>query len=416
MGNKRSDVIIIGGGVIGLASALYAARAGAEVTLLERGEVGSGASSGNAGFVVPSFFSPLASPGTVAEGLRYLPDPEGPFGIRWRLEWEFWSWLVRFLRYCNRRCYEQAVAVFQELNREGVEAHLELAEEGGAEYEFSRKGLLFVYTDPERLARGRETAAKAAVKGFESRFLSGEEVRAVEPLIGPGVIGGIHYLDDAALNPAAFVAWLARRAGELGVKIVTQTEVYGFVTHGRKVGRALTTKGEFAAEQFVLAGGAWLGQMARWLGVRLPLEGGKGVSLTFPKPEPAPRQPLLLDEVHAAVSPMASALRLTGLMYLAGTDLSLDRRRVRGVHRAAIRYVPSLAGLKPVEVWRGLRPCAPDGLPVIGRLRPWTNVIAAGAHNTKGICLGPITGRYVARLLNGESLGGLEATLSPNRF
>jgi len=178
----------------------------------------------------------------------------------------------------------------------------------------------------------------------------------------------------------------------------------------------LTTKGEFRANQVVLATGAWTSLLGRYLGIRIPIEGGKGISQTFRSPGVDFPQPLILGEHHVAVSPLADALRVTGLLELAGTDLAISPRRVRGIRHAAGRYIPVLRDMKPDEVWRGLRPCTPDGLPLIGRLKNWRNVIIAGGHDTKGMTLGPLTGSYVAGLLSGQPLPDFGKHLGPERF
>jgi D-amino-acid dehydrogenase len=249
-----------------------------------------------------------------------------------------------------------------------------------------------------------------------SEVLSGDEVRSVEPAAGRAVIGGIRYITDAGLHPARFVEWLARQAAAWGVRFMTQTEVFAFHQGRNRVNSVFTTKGEFKAEQVVLAGGAWLAPLGRLLGVAVPVEGGKGISQTFSNPKMNVRQPLILEEHHVAVTPLLSALRITGALELSGLDMALGAERVRGIHRSAGMYLPLIGPLHPSEVWRGLRPCTPDGLPLVGRLQSLNNVIIAGGHDTKGMTLGPLTGQHVTRLLAGQSIGDFEQKLSPSRF
>jgi D-amino-acid dehydrogenase len=197
---------------------------------------------------------------------------------------------------------------------------------------------------------------------------------------------------------------------------MTQTEVFDFRLGRSRVNSVLTTKGELQAEQVVLAAGAWLAPLGRRLGVSLPVEGGKGISQTFSRPKMNVRQPLILEEHHVAVSPLSSALRITGALDLSGLDLTLNAERVRGIHRSAGLYLPLVQPLRPSEIWRGLRPCTPDGLPIVGRLQSLNNVIVAGGHDTRGMTLGPLTGQHVTRLLAGQSFRDYEAMLSPARF
>lgn len=416
MSQKQADVLVVGAGVVGLSVAYYAASAGAKVVVLEKGEVGAGSSSSNAGLVVPSFFEPLPGPGAIGEGLRHLFDQQGYFGIHFRPDLRLMYWLARFARHCNRREFYRHSELFMRLNREGVQVHLELARLGGREYHFSQKGLLYLFLSAKRFIKGREKAARAMDSGLASQVFSADEVRDVEPAAGRAVIGGIRFLTDAGLDPAKFLEWLARQAAAWGVRVMTETEVFDFQLGRNRVNAVLTTKGEFRGEQVVLAGGAWLAPLGRRLGANLPVEGGKGFSQTFLKPGMNVRQPLILDEHHVAVSPLANALRITGALELSGLDLTINPDRVRGIHRSACRYLPLIEPLHPSEIWRGLRPCTPDGLPLVGRLHSLNNVIVAGGHDTKGMTLGPLTGQYVTRLLAGQSIGDFEHRLSPGRF
>lgn len=416
MSQKQADVLVVGAGVVGLSVAYYAASAGAKVVVLEKGEVGAGSSSSNAGLVVPSFFEPLPGPGAIGEGLRHLFDQQGYFGIHFRPDLRLMYWLARFARHCNRREFYRHSELFLRLNGEGVQVHLELARLGGREYHFSQKGLLYLFLSAKRFIKGREKAARAMDSGLASEVFSADEVRDVEPAAGRAVIGGIRFLADAGLDPAKFLEWLARQAAAWGVRVMTETEVFDFQMGRNRVNAVFTTKGEFRGEQVVLAGGAWLAPLGRRLGVNLPVEGGKGFSQTFLKPGMNVRQPLILDEHHVAVSPLANALRITGALELSGLDLTINPDRVRGIHRSACRYLPLIEPLHPSEIWRGLRPCTPDGLPLVGRLHSLNNVIVAGGHDTKGMTLGPLTGQYVTRLLAGQSIGDFEHRLSPGRF
>jgi len=416
MSDRRADVIVIGGGVVGLSTAYYASLNGAKVLVHEKGQVGEGASSGNAGLVVSSYFEPLPGPGVIGEALKHLANPEGFFGIRPCLDVSFLAWLARFWKSCTSRDFAERSRILAELNKEAMKAHLDLAAVGGSDYEFTRKGLLYLYLTEAGLQKARARASVADGFGLKAEILSKDEARSMEPAAGERVVGGVRYLSDAALNPLLFVEWLAAKAREAGAVLLPRCEAYGFRTSGKRVHTVLTTKGEFRADQVVLAAGAWLKGLGKMFGVHLPVEGGKGISQTFYRSGWSVRQPLILGDYHVAVSPLAGAVRVTGLLELSGTDLSLSRRRVKGIRKAAGLYLPAFREKEPDEVWRGLRPCTPDGLPLLGRVAPWRNLFVAGGHDTKGMTLGPLTGRSVSRLLEGKGIGSLQKELSPDRF
>lgn len=414
--SQKTDVVIVGGGVVGVSAAYFLARKGTGVLLLEKGEIASGSSYGNAGLVVPSFHSPLPTPEVLFKGLSFLLDKEGPLRIKPRLDLGFMSWMWRFVRSCTRAHYHKAVEAFSRLNREGLIVHKELAALGADEFEFDQRGLLNLFLTEKALAQALKEADGLGRYSIFPRPLSAEEVREFEPACAPEVKGGLYYEEDCSFRPADFVRWLAAQAKEAGATIMTHAEVFGFGTDRGRVRSVRTTRGEFRGDSFILAAGAWQPVLTGLLGKRIPVEGAKGYSLAFPLPRLCPSRPLILEEKHIAVTPYHDFLRLTGILDLTGLNMFLDPKRLDLVPAQAEEYLPSLKGLKAGEVWQGLRPCSPDGLPIMGRLSPWKNLFVAGGHDTKGMSLGPLTGLYLSRLLSGRSLDGMEKILSPDRF
>lgn len=409
---READVLVIGGGVVGVSSAWYLASRGRGVTLLDRGGIASGCSHGNAGLVVPSHSIPLAAPGVLGKGLRWMCDPGSPFYIKPRLDLDLALWLWRFVRSCRRDRVRRAIPLLRDLSRASLALFEALAV--GTEFGLTKRGLLLVYRSARGFEEGREEAHVLSEAGLAVRVL--EAPRDLVPALREGTAGGVHYLEDAHLDPLRFVRQIAARAERKGVEILTEAEVLGFGRSRGRIETVRTRRGDFRPAEVVLAAGSWSPQLARGLGLRIPIQPGKGYSVTAPSPPDPPRIPLILCEARVAVTPIGNLLRFAGTMELAGMDLSINRRRVEAIRRAARKYLSGADGLESAEVWRGLRPCTPDGLPVLGRPAGFANLIVAAGHAMIGLSLGPVTGLVVSQMACGERPPFDLSLLSPDRF
>jgi D-amino-acid dehydrogenase len=408
-------VVVIGAGVVGVCSAYYLARAGARVTLVDQGDVAAGSSYGNAGLVVPSHSIPLAAPGVWWRGLKWMGDPESPFYIRPRPDPALARWLWRFRRACTAAHVQRALPLLRDLHYASLALFRELAGADGLDFGFRQEGVLGLYRTPAGLAEGVHEAERLESAGLPARVLDGVAARALEPAVAPDVLGAVLFPDDARLVPDRFVRGLAGVAVSLGVRLRTGTEVLGFRTAGGRIVAVETTRGDLVPDEVVLAAGAWSPGLGRSLGLALPVEPAKGYSVTFAHPPTPPRRPLLCGEARVAVTPMDDTLRFAGTLELAGLDLSIDRRRVAALVRGASRYLAT-PPTEVREVWRGLRPCTPDGLPIVGRPARPANLVVATGHAMIGVSLGPITGQIVAGLAQGRPPGLEIALLRPQRF
>jgi D-amino-acid dehydrogenase len=408
-------VAIIGGGVVGLCAALYCAQRGWQVTVVERnGERRDGCSYENTGMVVPSHFVPLAAPGMVALALRWMWNPASPFYVKPRASWDLVDWGFKFWRAASAQRVRRAAHLLRDLSLASRECFAELAAQQD-DFELENRGLLALCKTRHALEEEAKVAELARELGIAAEVLDEEQTAAREPGVRMDVAGSVYYPGDDNLAPDRLMASLERRSG---AKFLWNTQVTGFRTRQGTIQAVQTPRQEIEADEFLLCAGSWSAQLAQQLRVRLPMQPGKGYSLTLPRPRQAPRHCAVLSEARVAVSPINGALRFGGTMELAGLNEEINPVRVRGIAEAASRYYPQFtpedfAGIRP---WRGLRPCSPDGLPYIGRPRALSNLVVATGHAMLGVTLGPITGRLCAQILSGEQPDVDVVLLSPDRY
>ena len=413
---NRTDVLVIGGGVIGVCCAYYLAMAGRDVTLVEKSEISSGCSYGNAGLVVPSYSIPLAAPGVIAEAIRYMLGKDSPFYIRPRFDSELIRWLWWFQRSSKEAIVRKAIPVLRDLIRASLSLYEQLSAIDGFDFGYQRNGLLVVARSRHGLEEMKKEADLLKEYGIDSKGLDPAEVHKLEPTLLPSLCGGILFPEDAQLLPAEFVRGLAGVVEGLGVKVKTSTEIEELEIHGRRISRVKTNKGNFQPDEVVLAAGAWSPALTRKLALNLPIQAGKGYSVTVEGQAESPQIPLSFREAKTLASPMNGKLRITGILELAGVDLSISQRRVNVILRAAGRYLAHFKGLRVHEVWSGLRPLTPDGLPVVGRPREFENLLLATGHGMLGMSLAPVTGQLIAQLVCGGTSSINLSCLSLDRF
>lgn len=402
MSGSRNDVLILGGGVIGLASALLLLRAGRSVTVLEQNLVGSGASHGNCGTITPSHL-PLHAPGTLAKGLKWMLKPDAPLRIKPSLDPALLAWLLRFARNCNAEAF-RATAVTKARLLLASRARLALlVRDETLRCEFEDSGTMYVYRDARSFEKAAADAALLAELGVPCVSFDGAAIRAKEPALNDAVVGGHWHPEDARLRPNAYVAELARAVRGLGGVIREQTRIEGLKVERGRVAAVATTQGEFVGDDVVFALGAWSPKLGRTLGLKLPIQPGKGYSITYTRPGRAPVIPLVLKECSVCVTSWASGYRLGSTMEFAGYDSSLNRRRLDALARGAAEYLVEPVGPAIEEEWYGWRPMTPDDLPIIGRAPGLENLLLATGHGMLGVSLSAITAQLVSELVTGRA-------------
>ncbi len=417
MSGKR--VVIIGGGVIGLSTAYYAAERGHNVVVIDRGaQTFPGCSYGNAGMITPSHFVPLATRGNVRAGLRWMFDAESPFHLRPRLDSGLIGWSWKFYRAANDEQVERASPLLLDLNLRSRKLFTELAKEWGDDFGLTERGLLIVCATEHGLEEERHATEFAHRLGLAAEVLTAERIAKMEPEMTMSITGGAYYPDDAIFAPARFMGRLISKVKERGVELRWNNELTGFERSNGKVTAARTTKGAIEGDEFVVATGSWSPAIVRDLHLKLPMQPGKGYSLTVGHPKQRPTRGMILAEGRVAVTPIGETVRFGGTMEIAGLDESIRDARVRGIVKSVCRYFPAFTpdDFRGIEPWAGLRPCSPDGLPYIGRFARFSNLSAATGHAMMGMSLGPITGKVMAGILSGERPSIDLQMLSPDRY
>ena len=402
MSPTRNDVLILGAGVIGLACAHALLKAGRGVTVIDQGRIGGGASHGNCGTITPSHAEPLAVPGTVKKALRWMFTRDAPLYVKPRLDFELFAWFLRFAHRCNEPDVQRATAARAQILNTSRKLLADLVANEGLACEFEERGTLYAYrTEAGQEADLRHERVLAEI-GIPTRRLNRAEMQAREPSLRDEVIGGLLHPHDAHLRPDKYAAELARRVRELGGTIIEQCRVDGFVREGDLVTHVSTSQGYMAADEVVLALGAWSPLVAHQLDLRLPVQPGKGYSITYSRPSICPSTPLVLRERSVCVTGWSSGYRLGSTMEFSGYDDSLNRLRLDALRRGAAEYLREPEGPAVIEEWFGWRPMTYDDLPIIGRAPRSVNLMLATGHGMLGVSMSAATGLLVCELMTGR--------------
>ncbi|WP_430907578.1 NAD(P)/FAD-dependent oxidoreductase [Maribacter sp. 2-571] len=395
------EVLVIGGGIVGLSSAYFLHKQGCKVTVVDKSAMNSGASFVNAGYLTPSHIIPLAAPGMISMGLRMMFNAASPFYMKPRWDIDFFKWARYFHRSSTEQKVAKAIPVIKDINILSQRLYHEIRDSGDlGDFQLEQKGLLMLYQKEASFEHEMEVARKAAFLGLEVTNLDRAALAALEPDIEINAKGAIHYKCDGHTTPGEIMPKLIAYLKRVGVSIRTNEEVEHFGFSNKKITSVRTNKGVFAPEAVVLAAGSWSGLLAKQLRLKLPLQAGKGYRINVKRPTGI-RFPAILMEAKMAVTPMAGFTRFAGTMEFSGINTKIRKERVMALAKGANRFYPQLQVLpeEREDAQTGMRPVSPDGLPYIGKTGTYDNLVIATGHAMMGWSLGPATGKIIAQLV-----------------
>lgn len=411
-------VTIVGAGVIGLCSAYYLQKEGYEVTVIERGDITDGCSFGNMGYISPSHFIPLASPGIIAEGIRHMLSSSSPFYIKPRLNWDLLQWGYHFWRNCNAASVKRNAPHLNNILHLSRYLINDMRDEIGDTFEMEEIGCLMMCKQEKTLQHEFHLADDAEKFGLQVERLRRNEVQQLETDVEVDVAGAVLFKDDCHFDPGKMITALKKHLESNGVRFQLHTTVTGFEKQNNRVTAVLTDKGKTDVDELIVATGSWLPVVMRMMGIRLLLQPGKGYSHTYDHVEKNLRYPAILVDGRCAITPWKQRLRIGGTMELSGINNRVLIKRMQGIYESARNFYPGLTiDFPPADkIWNGLRPVTPDGLPYIGRVNNFENVIVAGGHAMLGISEGTGTGKLVSEITQHKTTSVDISAFKPQRY
>jgi D-amino-acid dehydrogenase len=418
MDNQKGKVVIIGGGIMGLASAYYLLKSGWHVTVLDKGDMTNNCSYGNAGMIVPSHFIPLAAPGMISKGIKWMFNSRSPFYVKPSLDFSLISWGLKFMKSATARHVEHSAPYLRDFHLFSRQLYKDLAAEPGFDFGLESKGILMLYKTEKAGEEEIHVGRDAQKLGLDVDILDKEQVQALEPHANLDVIGAVHYRCDGHLYPNALIPQLISYIEKNGGEIKTDSAVTGFDIQNGEVKTVKTSTGDVDGDLVVMTGGTWLPELAKLAGLTVPVMPGKGYSFMESNDRHKIIHPALLMEARVAVTPMNGQVRFGGTMEIAPVNDKVNMNRVEGIVNSIPQYYPDLTTDLPEvkDIWYGFRPCSPDGLPYLGYSKKLKNLIIAGGHGMMGVSLGPATGKIVAELADRKSTSVDISIYDPQRY
>lgn len=396
---QSEQVVVIGAGVVGCAIAAELSRQGAQVTVIDKGAVGQGCSYGNAGWMTPCFAMPLPLPGMFLKSLKWLLNPESPLYIKPVPSVLLFNWLTQFMMSMNEREALKAIDFLVQLSKDSLAEYQRLDQKYPGRMGFEQKGLLMVGQSAEGVKSAVTEMDLVARHQVPGRYLTPKEIKDLEPsLVGP-IEGGVYFPQEAHAEPLQVVQVLAEEAKAFGARFQEGVELLSFNLSDRKIHSIQTQQGEMKADVFILATGSWSTALARQIGIEVTIMGGKGYSMILPPLSVQPKHPIMLVEKKVAITPRKNSLRVAGTLELVDQDFSITERRVQAILKGAREFLPIPEKPEVQELWRGLRPCTPTGVPHLGWSHLYSNLMLACGHQMLGLQSATGSAKYLAKML-----------------
>lgn len=410
------EVIIVGGGIVGLSCAYYLNKAGHQVRLFDAGNFSSGASHMNAGYLTPSHIVPLAAPGMIQKGLRYMFHKDSPFYIQPRLRWDLLKWGWKFAQSCTEKHVEQSLQVIRDINLFSKDLYLDFKKEKNFDFQLETKGLLMAYNSAKAEQEEAQTVDHAHALGLEVTQLDSKQLAALQPKAGIRAAGAFHYLCDAHSTPGQFMQQLYQQLTNEGVECFENSPVTALDFSKGKISGVQTTRRKFTADEVVLCSGVWSARMAHSIGIPISLQAGKGYAIATQQ-HTGISIPTLLIEPKVAITPMEGFTRFAGTMELSGINKKIEPSRVAAIAKGVQGFYPQLSFSQNEldQAQYGLRPLSPDGLPYIGKHPKCKNLTLATGHAMMGWSLGPATGKLVSEIISEKKPSLDLAPFAPTR-
>jgi len=413
-----SKAIIIGGGVIGLFSAYYLHKSGWEVDVLEQGDLTDNCSFGNAGMITPSHFVPLASPGIVEQGIRWMFNSKSPFYVKPSVNPDLIRWGLKFVKSATKKHAEHSAGGLRDISLLSKELYHEFEKDADFDFGLTDNGILMLFKSPKVQEEELHLIEKAVNLGLDVQYLTPGECQKLQPDIELDILGAVHYRCDAHMYPNKLMKGLVKYLEAEGVNIHRNTEVIRINHDANKITSVSTRDKDFTGDAYLISGGSWSPGIAKLAGLNLPLMPGKGYSFMTHNPVKKMTIPFILCEARVAITPMNGSIRFGGTMEIGKINKQININRVKGIVESVPKYLPDfkLSVPEDKDIWFGFRPCSPDGLPYIGMSGKYKNLAIATGHAMIGLALGPATGKLIAEAFNGEKASMDIGLFSPGRY